>query len=112
MRRGEIWWASFPVPAASAPGYRRPVLVVQSNAFNESKIHTVIVLALTTNMHLASAPGNVRITRRQSGLQKDSVVNVSQIMTVNRSMLTEKAGELTELKLEEIAKGLRRILVL
>jgi mRNA interferase MazF len=77
MRRGEIWWASLGEPQGSGPGYRRPVLIVQSNEFNESAIGTSICAALTSNMRLADAPGNVRVTRRASGLSQESVVNVS-----------------------------------
>jgi mRNA interferase MazF len=81
MIRGAIWWAELPDPIASEPGYRRPVLIIQSNAFNRSRIHTVIAAVITANLRLANAPGNVRLAASESGLPKDSVVNVSQINT-------------------------------
>ena len=80
MIRGAIWWAELPDPVASEPGYRRPVLIIQSNAFNRSRIHTVIAVVITANLRLADAPGNVRLAARESGLPKDSVANVSQII--------------------------------
>lgn len=94
-RRGEIWWADLPEPEASGPAYRRPVLVVQADAFNWSLIATVIVTSIT-NLRLAGAPGNVPLTHRQSGLPKDSVVNVSQILTVSRSFLRQRSGRSSE----------------
>ena len=92
MRRGEICWAELPEPTGSEPGFRRSVLIVQADAFNRSLIATVIVAALTTNLRLATAPGNVLLTRRQSGLPKDSVVNVTRILTLDRSFLVEPGG--------------------
>jgi mRNA-degrading endonuclease toxin of MazEF toxin-antitoxin module len=83
VRRGEIWWASLPDPLGSGPGFRRPVVVVQANPFNESKIQTVVIAIITSNLALSTAPGNVRLSARQSKLPKDSVVNVSQIMTLD-----------------------------
>jgi mRNA interferase MazF len=93
-RRGEVWWASLPRPLGSGPGYRRPVLVVQANPFNESRISTVVVVAITSNTRLGSAPGNVRCQPRDTGLVRDSVANVSQVLTVDKSLLTECVGEL------------------
>jgi len=110
MLRGEIWWAELPDPAGSGPGYRRPVLLVQAEAFNRSLISTVIVVVLTTNLHLAEAPGNVLLTKRQSGLPKDSVVNVSQILTLDRSLLAEAVGSLPTAKLRDVEAGLIRVL--
>lgn len=95
MRRGEIWWASLPNPAGSGPGFRRPVVVVQSNAFNESRIATAVVAVVTSNLALAEAPGNVRLGKAESGLQKPSVVNVSQLLTLDRSFLTQKIKSLS-----------------
>ncbi len=112
MKRGEIWWASLPNPAGSGPGYRRPVAIVQSNEFNQSKLRTVVAAAITSNLSLASAPGNVRIPKRGSGLSKASVVNVSQIITLDKSFLTEKAGRLSEAKLQEVEAGLRLVFAL
>jgi mRNA interferase MazF len=90
FRRGEIWWATLPAPIGSGPGYRRPVLVIQSNVFNASRIGTVIVAAITSNLELARAPGNVRLDTKQSRLSKESVVNVSQLATLDRLILTER----------------------
>jgi len=112
VRRGEIWWASLPEPRASEPGYRRPVLIVQSDAFNRSGIHTVVSVALSANTRLASAPGNVLLKARQTGLRKDSVANVSQLVTVDKARLAEKVGDLPGRKLEEVEAGLRLVLAL
>ena len=90
MQRGEIWWTDLPNPDISEPGYRRPVLVLQSDDFTRSRIQTVIVIVLTTNLRLAEAPGNVLVTTNDTGLPKDSVVNVSQVITVDKSFLTER----------------------
>lgn len=112
MRRGEIWWASLPAPSGSGPGKRRPVTIVQSDAFNESRIQTVIVAVITSNVRLASAPGNVLLPRRQSTLAKDSVINVSQILTLDKNYLTERVGQLSPTKLSELEEGLRLVLYL
>ena len=90
MRRGEIWWAALGDPAGS--GLRRPVLVVQSNDFNDSAIRTIICAVLTSNLRLAAAPGNLRLSRRASGLARDSVVNVAQLITVDKRLLTSRVG--------------------
>jgi mRNA interferase MazF len=112
MHRGEIWWASLAEPQGSAPGYRRPVLIVQSNAFNESAIRTSICAAITSNILLADAPGNVRITRRVSGLPHDSVVNVSQLITLDKQMLTENVGRLPAQSLRDVEAGIKLVLAL
>jgi mRNA interferase MazF len=112
MRRGEIWWASLGEPQGSGPGFRRPVLIVQSNEFNESAIRTSICAAMTSNMRLAEAPGNVRVTRRTSGLSQESVVNVSQLITLDKRMLTEKAGRLPAESLREVDAGIKLVLAL
>lgn len=112
IRRGEIWWADLPVPSASGPGYRRPVLVVQDDQFNKSKIATVVVAIITTNLNIAAASGNVPITSRQSGLPRDSVVNVSQLLTVDKSLLIEQVQALSDAKMEQVDKGLRIVLSL
>ena len=112
MERGEVWWASLPEPDGTEPGGRRPVLVIQANAFNKSPIRTVIVAALTTRLERASAPGNVLVTAKQSGLRKDSVVNVSQILTVDRRALTEKIGNMQARIMGQVDDGLRRVLTL
>ena len=110
MRRGEIWWASLATPAGSGPGFRRPILIVQSNDFNRSRINTVVAAVITSNLVLANAPGNVRIPARASGLKKTSVVNVSQIITLDRSCLNAHAGTLKESTMNEVNDGLRLVL--
>ena len=96
-----------PAPRGSEPGYRRPVLLVQSNAFTESRIPTVLAVVLTSNLDLAAAPGNVVIKRRQSGLSRDSVINVSQVVTLNKAFLTEKAGAAPPKLMHAVDEGLR-----
>ena len=110
--RGEIWWASLPTPIASEPGYRRPLLVVQSNDFNQSRISTVIAVVISSNLRLADAPGNVLLSKKESGLPKKSVVNVSQLITVDKSFFTEKLGSIGILKLKEVEAGVRLVLSL
>lgn len=112
MRRGEIWWAALPPPRGSAAGYRRPVLVIQGNEFNESAIGTVIVVAITSNLRLAAAPGNVLCRKRQTGLSKDSVVNISQVATIHRKYLTERISTLPARLQQEVDGGLRLVLSL
>jgi mRNA interferase MazF len=110
IRRGEIWWASLPKPEGSEPGYRRPVLVAQTNDFNEGGIRTVIVLAITSNLRLAGAPGNVLCHRRDTGLSKESVINVSQTFTLNKARLTQRIGTLPIKVMQEVESGLRLVL--
>ena len=110
MKRGEVWWASLPGPTGSGPGYKRPVLVIQSNPFNASRIATVIVAVITSNLSLAEAPGNVRIAKADSGLSKPSVVNVSQLVTLDRSLLTGKVRALPGVVLEKVDRGLSLVL--
>jgi mRNA interferase MazF len=110
MKRGEIWWADLPAPVASEPGYRRPLIVVQIDEFNQSRINTVVVVVLTTNLQLAEAPGNVLLTAGQTGLPKDSVANVSQVLTVDKFFLTEKAGKVRKSDLQKIESGLRLVM--
>ena len=110
MRRGEIWWAGLPQPRGSEPGYRRPVVVLQSNDFNESRIRTVVVAAITSNLRLAQAVGNVLCSRKVTGLSKPSVINVSQIATVDKTRLDERAGELPPNVLSEVESGVRLVL--
>ncbi|HET7292021.1 MAG TPA: type II toxin-antitoxin system PemK/MazF family toxin [Vicinamibacteria bacterium] len=112
MERGEIWWATLGRPHGSEPGHRRPVLVVQSDDFNRSGIATAVTLAITTNMKLAFAPGNVVCRPRSSGLARPSVVNVSQVATVDRRDLVERAGRLTEPLMRRVDEGLRLALSL
>ncbi len=112
MRRGEIWWAELPEPVASKPGYRRPVLIIQSDDFTRSRIQTVIVIVLTTNLQLAGAPGNVLLTTDDTGLSKDSVANVSQIITVDKSFLTERVSRVDDRIRLLVEDGVRTVLAL
>src|SRR6266566_1347452 len=112
IQRGEIWWADLPEPRRSEPGYRRPVLVVQADSFNLSRIQTAIVAAISTNVELADAPGNVMVPARAAGLARDSVVNVSQLLTLDRGFLTEHAGTLPPRLQRLVDQGLRTVLQL
>ena len=110
MKRGEIWWASSEQPRGSEPGYRRPVLVVQADSFNESRIATVLVAVITSNLALSEAPGNVRTGKSDSKLAKASVVNVSQILTLDRRYLTKRAGRLPNAIMNRVSEGLSLVL--
>jgi len=112
MRRGELWWAELVEPSGSGPGFPRPVLIISANEFNESKIDTVVCAALTSNLRLAAAPGNLLVKRRDSGLPKDSVVNVSQLLTVDRRFLTERIRPLPLKLMQSVESGLRLALSL
>jgi mRNA interferase MazF len=112
MRRGEIWWASLSEPAGSGPGFRRPLLIISADSFNQSRINTVIAAAITSNLRLAAAPGNIEIPVRGTGLSRPSVVNVSQIVTVDRTALTERLGRLNAELLRQVENGLRLALSL
>jgi mRNA interferase MazF len=112
MHRGEIWWANLPDPVGSEPGYRRPVLVIQDDIFTQSRISTVIVIIITSNIQLAEAPGNVLLPCGVSGLSRDSTANVSQIFTIDKTFLVERIGSLPDYLQEEIDEGLRTILYL
>ncbi len=106
VRRGQIWWVEFGQAVGSATAYRRPALVVQSDAFNASRISTVLVAPMTTNLRLADAPGNVLITKRRSGLPKDSVINVSLAAAIDRASLAEQQGRLDESTMSQVDRGL------
>jgi len=112
MYRGEIWWANLPDPVGSEPGYRRPVLIIQDDVFTQSRISTVIVVIITSNTRLAEAPGNVLLSQGATGLSRDSVANVSQIFTVDKTFLVERIGSLPDHLQEEVDEGLRTILYL
>ena len=112
MERGEIWWAGLARPRGSEPGFRRPVLVVQSDAFNRSRIGTVVTAAITSNMSLALAPGNVVCRPRSSGLPRPSVINVSQVATLDRGSLLERVSRLPDAAMEQVDEGLRLVLSL
>jgi mRNA interferase MazF len=110
VRRGEIWWASLPKPAGSGPGFRRPVLILSADSYNRSAIRTVVVVAITSNLQLESAPGNIRLSKRQSGLPKASVINVTQILTLDKQLLTDKVKALPGSVLAEVDSGLYHVL--
>lgn len=112
MRRGELWWASMGDPRGSEPGYRRPVMVISANQFNASNIQTVLCVILTANLALADAPGNLRVSAKESGLPRDSVVNVSQLVTLDKRFLDEAIGVLPARSLRRIDAGLRLVLAL
>jgi mRNA interferase MazF len=112
MRRGEVWWADLPRPSGSEPGSRRPVVIVQANEFTRSRIGTVIAATITSNLTLAAAPGNVSLTKRSVGLDRESVVNISQIITLDKTFLSERVGRLPEGKLREVEDGLRLVFAL
>lgn len=110
VERGEVWWADLPEPRGSEPGYRRPVLIAQSNVFNESRIATVVVVMITSNLRLADAPGNVFVRAGTAGLDRDSVVNVSQVVTLDRVYLSELCGRVPAACLRAVEEGLRMVL--
>ena len=108
--RGEVWWADLPKPRGSEPGFKRPVLIVQSDFFNQSRIQTVLAVSLTSNLRLARAPGNVLLPASKTDLPKDSVANVSRVITLDKSSLLEKAGKLDTFTMSRIEDGLKVIL--
>ena len=110
VERGQVWTADLGEPDGSEPGYTRPLLIVQSDAFNRSRVHTVIAVVLSTNLRLVDAPGNVLIPGKASGLRKDSVANVSQVITVDREFLMELAGRVRGQFLKDVENGLRLVL--
>ncbi len=110
ITRGEIWWADLPDPIASDPGGTRPVLIIQSNPFNRSRIATVLAVVITTNERLAVAPGNVPLPLRGTGLKQPSVANVTQIITADRTFLRERIGRVQPETMHKIESGLRLVL--
>ena len=110
VSQGEIWWADLGEPAGSAPGFRRPVIVVQGDPLNRSRVATVVCVPLTSNLRWADAPGNVRLSERATKLPKESVANVSQILTLDRSALTDRAGKLSRMKLQAVLGGIDVVL--
>lgn len=110
MKRGEVWWASLPEPTGSGPGYRRPVLVMQSSPFNQSRISTVVIAVVTSNLALVEAPGNVRLAKSDAGLPRASIVNVSQVLTIDRALLTLRVKSLPERVMHRVDEGLRLVL--
>jgi mRNA interferase MazF len=110
ISQGEVWWADLPLPTGSGPGLRRPVVVVQGDALNRSRVGTVVCVPLTSNLKWASAPGNVHLPARLTGLPKDSVANVSLIVSVDRELLTRRVGKLSRSNLELVLSGIDTIL--
>ena len=110
VERGQIWTADLGEPEGSEPGFNRPALIVQTDAFNRSRLHTVIAVVLSTNLRLVDAPGNVLIPAKASGLRKDSVANVSQVITIDRDFLTALAGRVRGQFLKDVETGLRLVL--
>jgi mRNA interferase MazF len=110
ISQGDVCWASLDDPVGSSPGFRRPVTVVQGDAFNSSRIATAVVVPLTSNVRLAAAPGNVLLIAARTGLPKDSVANVSQIVTVDRTLLTERVGRLSAGDLQLVLAGIDLVL--
>lgn len=110
IAQGDVWWADLAAPEGSAPGFRRPVVVVQSDSLNRSRLSTTVCVALTGNLKWAKAPGNVLLSAHATGLPRDSVANVSQIVTLDRSVLSERAGKLPANKLALVLSGIDIVL--
>ena len=110
VSQGEVWWAELPAPAGSGPGFRRPVVIVQGEPFNRSRIATVVCVPLTSNLKWAAAPGNVSLAARMTGLAKDSVANVSQIVAVDKGLLTKRVGKLPRSQVELLLAGIDIVL--
>lgn len=110
ISQGEVWWADLPPPTGSGPGFRRPVVIVQGDPFNRSRIATVVCVPLTSNLKLANAPGNVLLSARATRLPKDSVANVSQVVTLDKTLLSERVGKLSRARLELLLSGIDVVL--
>ncbi len=110
MRRGDVWWAALGPPTGSGPGYRRPVVILQTNVFNDSRLGTVVVAAITSNLRLADAPGNLRCRPQETGLSKPSVINVSRLATIDKDQLQEMVGHLGGRLMRRIEDGVRLVL--
>lgn len=108
--QGDIWWAELPAASGSAPAYRRPVIVVQGDSFNQSAIQTVVCVTVTSNLKWADSPGNVSLTARASGLPRQSVANISQVVTLDKADLAERVGRLSAAKLSLVLAGLDTVL--
>ena len=107
-----MWWGNLPDPVGSGPGYRRPVVIVQADPFNASRIRTVIVAAISSSSRIKAAPGNIQLPARSSGLPRDSVINVTQLLAVDKDLLLQRGSHLPPLKLRELDDGLRLVLAL
>jgi len=110
VSQGDVWWADLPDPTGSGPGFRRPIVVVQGDALNRSRIATTLFVPLTSNLRWAEAPGNVPLPARLTGLPKDSVANVSQVVTLDKALLAERVGKLSRAKLELLLAGIDVVL--
>ena len=110
ISQGDIWWADLPDPTGSGPGFRRPVIVVQGEALNRSRIATVVCVPLTSNLKWAKAPGNVELSHRLTGLSKDSIANVSQIVALDKALLTDRTGKLPRAQLGLVLSGIDVVL--
>lgn len=110
IAQGDVWWADLDAPIGSGPGYRRPVIVVQGDAFNRSALATVVVVPLTSTLRWGDAPGNVLLNARSTGLDRDSVANVSQVVTVDRTVLNERVAKLSRAKLDLVLAGIDVVL--
>ena len=110
MIRGEIWWAEFGIPYGSEIGYARPVLIVQDDGFNESRIRTIVVLPITTNLRLSDAPGNVLLKKRESKLNNDSVIIAAQLYAIDRSRFREKISKVSREIMEKVEAGMKLVL--
>lgn len=110
IKQGDIFWIDLDIPKGSEPGYRHPRVVIQNNLFNQSRINTVVVCAITSNLNLANAPGNVLLKKGEGGLKKDSVINISQIITVGKSDLTKKIGRLSPSKTNQLIEGIKLLI--
>ena len=110
VQRGEIWWTDLTEPRASEPGFKHPVLIVQADSFNRSRLRTVVAVILSSNVRLLDAPGNVLIPAKDSGLPRDSVANVTQYVTVDRDFLADRAGRIPGRILARIEAGIRLVL--
>jgi mRNA interferase MazF len=110
VEQGDVWWADLEDPIGSAPGYRRPVVVVQGDALNRSRIGTVVCVPLTSNLKWADAPGNVALSPADTGLPRKSVANVSLLVAVDKDRLTERAGKIARRRVELILSGIDVVL--
>ncbi|NEP84755.1 MAG: type II toxin-antitoxin system PemK/MazF family toxin [Okeania sp. SIO3B3] len=106
MRRGEVWWADLSEPRGSEPGYIRPVLIIQDNHYNDSRLATVITIGLTSNLKYSQIPSNIQLPKSESGLPKDSIINLAHLSTINKDELTERVSAVPQLILDQVEHGL------
>lgn len=110
VQRREVWWADLDEPQGSEPGFRRPILIVQADAFNRSKLRTMVGIALTSNTRLLDAPGNVLLPSKATGLPRDSVANVTQIVTLDEDYLIKRTGRIAPILMAQVDAGLKLVL--